>query len=115
MEESIFKTIAPLLGDSPTDGDFTLDIMVAINSALSVLTQLGVGPKNGFFITGPEEKWSDLIDAREDLEFIKTFVYLKARLIFDPPASASILSAFENQIKELESRIQMASDVETVI
>lgn len=115
MEESIFKTIATLLGDSPTEGDFSLDIMVAINTALAIATQLGVGPKEGFFITGPSEKWADLIGDRKDFEFVKTFVYLKARLIFDPPSSSSILKAFEDQVKELESRIQMASDEYSVI
>lgn len=110
MEESIFNSIKALLGpDAPYDV-FDQDILIHINTAISVLTQLGVGPAEGFVVTGPDEKWSDFIHDDKTLHMVKTYIYMKVRLVFDPPASGSVLSAYQETCKEYEWRLNVAVD-----
>lgn len=113
MEESILKTIKEALGiKDETYTIFDKDIILAINSAISTLTQLGVGPENGFNITGYDETWADLLTNSEKnkLEFVKTCIHLKTRLVFDPPSSSFVLDSIKNQISELEWRLNVAVD-----
>lgn len=110
METSILLTIKKLLGP---DADYTVfdqDIIVFINSALATLTQLGVGPSDGFRISGTTETWSDFIGEAEDLESLKEYIYMKVRIAFDPPASSSVLSAYQEACKEYEWRLNVAVD-----
>ena len=107
MEESILKTITELLGSGD---DYKTDVITRVNTFLFTLTQLGVGPAKGFRITGPDETWTDFIGEREDLEAIKDFVYMKARIVFDPPTSAAALQALKEEVKELEFRINVQVD-----
>lgn len=107
--ESILTSIKKKLGLGADYTPFDPDIIIAINAAFSVLTQLGVGPEKGFFICGPSETWSSYLGDRDDLEFIKEYVYLKVRYMFDPPAG-SVLSAMNELIKEYEWRINVAVD-----
>ena len=81
-----------------------------INSAFSVLAQLGVGPKEGFFIEDSSASWSDYIDENANLEFIKIYIYLKVKSAFDPPTSSSAMDAINRQLSELEWRINVAVD-----
>lgn len=104
---SILETIRPLVGVEPTDSSFDDELIPSINSALSVLAQLGVGPVGGVMITGTNEDWSQVI-TDPSLEFVKTFVQLKTRLIFDPPQSSAVIAAYEKQIDELTYRINVA-------
>lgn len=99
MEDSILKTIRkmilgiPINSQSETEGaSFDTDLIIHINTALAELTQLGVGPDGGFFITDESSKWSDFLGAspkEECHEMAKTYVYLKTRLLFDPPQNSS--------------------------
>lgn len=110
MEESIFKTIKSLLGPEAEYDEFDPDILIFINGALATLTQLGIGPAEGFRITGETETWHDLLGDYKDLEFVKTYIYMKVRLVFDPPSSSSVMSAYEEMCKELEWRLNVAVD-----
>lgn len=110
MNESILMTIQNLLGPDSSYEAFTPDILIHINSAISVLTQLGVGPSSGFRITGPNETWSDLLSSDEFLEFVKTYIYLKVKLVFDPPANSSLVTFYKQECDELESRIIYSID-----
>lgn len=92
---------------------FDDDVIMTINSALSIATQLGVGPDSGFLITGNTETWEDLIGERKDLEIVKDYVYMKVKLVFDPPTSSAVMEAFKTMIKEYEFRINVI--VETKI
>ena len=107
---SILNETKKLLGIEPEYTHFDQDIQISINSALMSLNQLGVGPKTGFIITGPTETWSSILGDRKDLEQVKTYVYLKTRLSFDPPSSSFTLSAYERQIQELEWRINVQAE-----
>lgn len=102
--DSILLTIRALLGPAG-DPAFDTDIMIWINSAFMVLYQLGVGPKAPFRIHGETEKWSDFLLERGDLEAVKSYVYLKTKLGFDPPTSSYVLDAFKNEIAEHEWRL----------
>lgn len=109
MEESILNTIKSMLGPNGDYDDFDTDIIVHINSAFSVLTQLGVGPPKGFRIHDATSIWSDFIpDDRDDLDSIKDYVYMKVKLIFDPPPSSAVIEAFKESIKETEWRLNVA-------
>ena len=107
---SILNTIKKLLGPTEVYDNFDTDIIVHINSAFSSLTQLGVGPQDGFFIKDETDLWTDFIQDDKRLEFVKTYIYLKVKLVFDPPLSSSVLDAMNRQINELEWRLNVAVD-----
>lgn len=108
--ESILVSIKKLLGLAADYDAFDADIIMHINSVLMVLTQLGVGPEGGFAIHGADEQWSDFLPATPMLEAVKSYVYMKVRLMFDPPASSSVLESFNRQIAELEWRLNCSAE-----
>lgn len=110
MEDSILITIKKMLGLDAAYTAYDTDVISKVNTFLFTLTQLGVGPNTGFRITGTEETWSQFIGDRIDLEAVKDFMYIKARIVFDPPASASALQALKEEAKELEFRINVQVD-----
>lgn len=110
MDESILNSIKKLLGPTETYNEFDTDIILHINSALSVLTQLGVGPKTGFSIEDDSAVWGDLLGSDGRLKMVKTFVFLKVKLVFDPPQNASLTQELEKMEKEYEWRIMIAAD-----
>lgn len=110
MEESILITIKKKLGLGKDYDAFDTDVITNINTSLMILGQLGVGPSTGFRITGANETWSDFINDRIDLEGVKDFIYMKARIVFDPPASSSALQALKEEVKELEFRLNVQVD-----
>ncbi len=109
MEESILKSIKTSLGTDPEDNTFDVELISHINGALTIVNQLGVGPDDGFRITGPEQTWEDILDGRKDLELVKTVVYLRTKLVFDPPQNAFLVAAIEKQIEEYDWRIEANS------
>lgn len=111
--DSILDSTKKLLGISAEDTDFDTDVIININSALAVLTQLGVGPSSGFSITDATSNWSDLVSSDKRLEFVKTYVYLKVKVAFDPPMSSAVMEAMKQQISELEWRILVAAETKS--
>ena len=105
--DSILIAIKKSMGIEQEYTHFDPDLILHINTVLFTLNQIGIGPTTGFVITGEQETWSDLIGARLDLEAIKTYVYLKVRLIFDPPQNGFLVKAMEDQIKEIEWRLNV--------
>ena len=110
LEPSIFKTIKSLLGPESDYDAFDNDIIIFINSAIATLTQLGIGPPAGFRITGDTETWTDLVGSYEDLDSVKSYIYMKVRLAFDPPSNSSVLNAYQEACKEYEWRLNVAVD-----
>lgn len=110
LESSILLSIKKMLGLTSEYNVFDQDIIIYINSTLSTLTQLGVRSEEGFRISGEEETWDIYLGDSQDLENVKTYIYLKVRLLFDPPTSSFVLDSFNNQIKELEWRINVQVD-----
>lgn len=103
--DSILTYVKKKLGINQDDTYFDDDITGDINSVLTTINQLGVGPSTGFIITGYDEKWVDLIGERKDIEIVKTLIHMKVRLIFDPPTNNSALESMERQIREMEWRL----------
>lgn len=112
MENSILNDVKKMLGIDSSYTHFDLDLIILINSALATLAQLGVGPVEGLAITSNNEVWSDFVDEAMNLEMVKEYIYLKVKLIFDPPASGSVIEAYRNEISELEWRINSQVDYE---
>ena len=111
---SILTSIKKLIGLDEGYEHFDIDIVTHINTTLMTLTQLGVGPSKGFTIKDKTAVWSDFIPA-DDLRFegVKTYIYLKVRLVFDPPSSSAVLESFNRTINELEWRLANPTETST--
>ena len=105
--ENILDSIKKLLGIDEMDLNFDQELIMHINSVFMVLNQLGVGPVGGFKISSNEEVWTDFVGTRLDLESVKSYIYLKVRLLFDPPQNSFLVAAIEKQIEENEWRLQV--------
>ena len=107
MEQSILNSTKKILGIAEDYTVFDLDIITHINSAFSTLTQLGVGPAEGFMIEDATPVWTDFI--ADDLQYnsVKSYVFLKVRQLFDPPTTSYLIAATEKQIEELEWRLNV--------
>lgn len=103
---SILDTIKQMLGIESTDVSFDKDLIIFINSALMVMAQLGVGPSEGFLITSKDNTWTELLGDRKDLNSVQAAIYLRVRLIFDPPQNSFLVAAIEKQIQEYDWRIE---------
>lgn len=114
ITNSVLDTIKKLHGLDPqiyTDPAFDSDLIVHINMALGVLTQLGAGPASGFFISGSADTWADLGVTEANLNLIREFVFLKTKIVFDIAGSSSaVIAQIEKSIKELEWRIEVQFD-----
>ena len=108
--DSILTSVKKMLGIPEEYEQFDMDIIMHINSVFMILTQLGVGPEEGFTISNKSDKWSDFIGEGKLVELVKSYVYLKVRLIFDPPQSSSVIEAINRQISEFEWRINVEVD-----
>ena len=106
--ESILESIRKLIGPSAQYTIFDNDLIMHINTVFFTLCQLGV-TEEPFVISGTDETW-DEFHADTDLEAVKTYVYLKCRMYFDPPTNSALISAINEQIKELEFRLNVAVD-----
>lgn len=106
--DSILTSVKKALGIEEAYTHFDPDIILHINSVFSVLTQLGVGPDEGFSIEGKDAVWASYLTDGKKLSFVKSYMYLKVRLLFDPPQSSAAIDSFERQAKELEWRINTA-------
>lgn len=107
--ESILTSIKKLLGIADEDTNFDTDVIIHINSVFSTLTQLGVGPTEGFTIKDDDAVWTDFI-SEDQFENVKTYVYLRVKLIFDPPLSSTVIASYEKQISELEWRLNVGAE-----
>jgi len=111
MNESILNDIKKLLGLDAEYDAFDQDIIIHINSVFMILNQLGVGPESGYRITGSSNTWSEFTDNEYEMESVKSYIYLKVRMMFDPPQSSALMQAMNEQIKEFEWRLNVANDV----
>lgn len=112
--ESILKSIKNMLGISEKDDSFDIDIIIHINTALMTLMQLGVGPSDGFRIEDEITEWGEFISTDDKrYEAVKTYVYLKVKLVFDPPLNSYVLASMEQMAKEYEWRLNNAVETAT--
>lgn len=113
--QSILDSTKKILGLDSDYIAFDLDVMTHINSALSTLQQIGVGPVNGFMIEDATAEWGELLGGDVRLNSVKTYVYMKVRLAFDPPGTSFAITSIEKQVQELEWRLQVAADPPPVV
>lgn len=107
MENSILKSTKKILGLSDTYDAFDLDILTHINSVFSELDQLGIGPVNGYFIEDDAAEWDDFLVPDNQRALVRTLMFLKVRLLFDPPTTSFLLDALKNQIEKYEWRLNV--------
>ena len=108
--ESILTSIKKLLGIEEEYTQFDNDIIMHINTVFLNLTQLGVGPTEGFLIEDDTATWYDFIGDSNQLQAVKSYMYLKVKLLFDPPLSSSVIESMNRMIAELEWRLNVAVD-----
>ena len=109
--ESILTSIKKLLGIEEEYTHFDNDLIMHINSVLMILSQLGVGAADGFSISDTTATWTDFLGTDlVKLQSVKTYIYLKVKLVFDPPSSSAVIEAINRQISELEWRLNVAAD-----
>lgn len=107
LTESILTNIKELLNIASSDTAFDAELLVHINSAFMTLNQLGVGPTNVFELTGNSQPWTAFLTDISQYSAVKTYVFLKVRLAFDPPGTGFVLESIKEQIKELEFRLMI--------
>lgn len=100
--ESILNSMKQMIGPGAESTAFDVDLIIHINSVFSDLYMLGVGPPKAFKITGTYEIWSDFTKDCDVLESVKTYMYLRLRLLFDPPTSSAVMEAYKEQIAKYE-------------
>ena len=110
METSILKTIKKLLGITDEYEEFDQDVLVHINTVFDTLNDLGVGPPGGYSINNKEQSWDEFTEDQILMNTVKSYMYLKVRLAFDPTDSSYARDSFENQAKELEWRLNARAE-----
>jgi hypothetical protein len=110
--ESILTSIKKMLGIDEEYTHFDADIIMHINSVFMILTQLGVGPANGFVIEDDTSTWIEFVPemTTAELHAVKSYIYMKVKLIFDPPLSSAVIESMNRQISEFEWRLNVAVD-----
>jgi len=110
VSESILLSVKKMLGLDKDYDVFDPELIIHINTVFGTLHQLGVGPEDQFRITGDSDLWSEFTTEGEQTDEVKTYVYLRVRLLFDPPSSSFVLSSFKEQLQELEWRLNVKAD-----
>ena len=105
MSDSVLSSTKQMLGISPEDTSFDVNVIMSINTALTILMDLGLTEVEAQIVTSDKMTWDELLGGRTDIEYVKTYVYQKVKLIFDPPTSTAAIDAMQRSISELEWRI----------
>lgn len=108
--DSILDSVKQMLGITTEYTHFDPDIIMHINSVFMILHQLGVGPEEGFAIEDNSMLWEDYLTDPTQLQLVKSYLYLKVRLLFDPPSSGTLMNCMNQQISEFEWRLNVAVD-----
>lgn len=111
--DSILTSIKKLLGMDADYTAFDTDVTIHINTALAILCQLGVGPDSGFRIRDATATWQDFVGDDPRLDDVKDYIYLKVKLLFDPPASSAAIQSTEKLLAEIEWRLNVTAESET--
>lgn len=110
MADSILTSTKKILGITEEYTHFDVDIILHINSVFSTLNQLGLGPADGFMIDDKDAVWGDFLEDNLRLNSIKTYMFLKVKLYFDPPTTSFVLTAMQEQARELEWRLNVVRE-----
>ena len=109
---SILTSIKKMLGIGEDYDAFDTILIMHINSIFMSLNQLGVGPSEGFSIKDKTDVWSDFIPNDHKLESVKSYIYMKVKLLFDPPLSSTVMESMNRMISEFEWRLNVQAETE---
>lgn len=109
-DKSILTTIKKVLNLAEDYTAFDADVILHINSVFGTLWQLGIGPSDGFEIEDKDAKWSDFVDDDKTLSPVKSYMYLRVKLLFDPPTIGFVITEYKNQIEQLEWRLNVVRE-----
>jgi hypothetical protein len=118
IKDSILQDVKQMVGQEWDDTSYDLDIKTHINSVFLDLQQLGVGPSDGFEIQDASTKWDAYLGSNKNLNAVKSYIYIRVRLLFDPPTNSFLVQSLEKQVEKMEWRLQVEMDppfVPTVI
>lgn len=108
--DSVLLSVKKMIG-VPKDYDvFDMDIIMHINTVFDALNQMGVGPEEGFSISDDSTEWSEFMTYGKNSEMVKSYMYLKVRMLFDPPSNSNLSNVIGEQIKEYEWRLLIFAD-----
>ena len=110
---SILNSVKKQLGIMEEYTHFDDVLIIHINSVLMILTQLGVGPEEGFIIKDATTTWTEYIPDVIKCQAVKSYVYLKVRLLFDPPSSSALIESMNRLISELEYRLNIEAEYQS--
>lgn len=110
-ESSILNQVKKVIGFDEDYVAFDADLIIFINSAISTLTQLGVGPTEGFQIEGSNEQWSEFVGEDVMYNMVRTYIYLRVRLLFDPPQTSYAIESLKKQVDEIEWRLEIYANL----
>lgn len=110
LEASILTSIKKNLNIEEDDTDFDQDIMLHINSVFTTLADVGVGDAAGFMIEDSSAEWDDFLAADPRLNSVKTYIYLRVRLLFDPPQTSYLVDALKEQATEILWRLNVLKE-----
>lgn len=113
-DDSILESVKKMLGPGSDQTEFDSELLMNINGVFFELQQLGIGPEEGFSVYDDTEKWIDFTTDENVLNALKPYMYLKIKLIFDPPTSSSVLTSFENMINRFEWRLNVDSELKSL-
>lgn len=108
--DSILMSVKRMLNVDPEEQAFDMEIGTHINGVFMTLWQLGIGPDDGFSVRDADTQWTDFSNDKTLVETLKEYVYLKVRMIFDPPASSIVADAYNSRISELEWRLNIQAE-----
>lgn len=110
MTESILTSIKKLLHMGEDYTAFDADVIIHINTVFMTLHQLGVGPEEGFRIEDKYSTWDEFIEDEDNLDAVKTYIYLNVKLVFDPPLNASVMESMKQLIDKYEWRLTVQAE-----
>lgn len=108
--ESILTSIKLLLGITEDYEAFDQQILAHINSVFMILTQLGIGPQEGFMITSKVDTWNEFISDEKKMQLVKSYIHLKVKMLFDPPSSSAVMDSTNRMINEFEWRLNSQAE-----
>lgn len=112
--DSILTSVKLQLGISPAETCFDENLIMNINSVFAILQQLGVGPSGGYAIQSVENTWSEFLANSDQIEMVKSYMYLKVKILFDPSASSVVMDAYNRMISEFEWRLLVSADSDKI-
>ena len=109
--DSILESVKKTLGIYPDDTAFNDELIIHINSVFMILQQLGIGTADGFSISGSTETWSQFVSDSSHTELVKSYIYVKVRMLFDPPQNSALIEAMNEQAAEFEWRLAVKGEM----